>query len=105
MNGALTMVVAIVGMVAAGVVAWNLVQRQESGDTDLEKKLKDDDERAAAGRRAEAQSREATARARQERERRDPDDNTTDEQIDRVVDRTSDSVGGSDPSGTDGSSY
>jgi uncharacterized protein HemX len=105
MNGALTMVVAIVGMVAAGVVAWNLVQRQEAGDADLEKKLKADDERAAAGRRAEAQSREATDRARQERERRDPDDTTTDEQIDRVVDRSSESVGGNDAGGTGGSSY
>lgn len=44
------MIGAIVGMVAVAFIAWKAVQRQESGDSALEAKLKADDERAAKGR-------------------------------------------------------
>lgn len=49
-SSALTMIGAIVGMVAVAFIAWKAVQRQESGDSALEAKLKADDERAAKGR-------------------------------------------------------
>ena len=48
-----TMVAALVGMLAIAYVAWKAVQRQEKGDAELAAKLKADDERAAAGLRAE----------------------------------------------------
>jgi hypothetical protein len=47
------MIGAIVGMIAVAFFAWKAVQRQESGDSALEAKLKADDERAAKGRREE----------------------------------------------------
>jgi hypothetical protein len=50
---AATMVAALVGMLAIAYVAWKAVQRQEKGDAELAAKLKADDERAAAGLRAE----------------------------------------------------
>jgi hypothetical protein len=40
-------------MLAIAYVAWKAVQRQEKGDAELAAKLKADDERAAAGLRAE----------------------------------------------------
>jgi len=52
-SNALTMIGVIVGMVAVAFIAWKAVQRQESGDSALEAKLKADDERAAKGRREE----------------------------------------------------
>ena len=48
-----TMAAALVGMLAIAFVAWKAVQRQEKGDAELAAKLKADDERAAAGLRAE----------------------------------------------------
>ena len=48
-----TMAAALVGMLAIAYVAWKAVQRQEKGDAELAAKLKADDERAAAGLRAE----------------------------------------------------
>ena len=50
---AVTMAVAIAGMIAVAFFAWRLVQRQERGDAELEAKLKADDERAERGRREE----------------------------------------------------
>ena len=50
---AATMAAALVGMLAIAYVAWKAVQRQEKGDAELAAKLKADDERAAAGLRAE----------------------------------------------------
>ena len=50
MTNIVTMVVAIIGMIAVAFVVWKAVQRQEAGDTTLEAKLKADDERAAKGR-------------------------------------------------------
>ncbi|MEI6474958.1 MAG: hypothetical protein WCO75_06160 [Planctomycetota bacterium] len=52
-SNVVTMLVAIMGMIAVAFFAWKAVQRQESGDTALEAKLKADDERAAKGRREE----------------------------------------------------
>ena len=50
---AVTLAVAIVGMIGVAFAAWKLVQRQERGDAELEAKLKADDERAERGRREE----------------------------------------------------
>jgi hypothetical protein len=52
-SSVVTMLVAIMGMIAVAFFAWKAVQRQESGDSALEAKLKADDERAAKGRREE----------------------------------------------------
>ncbi len=52
-SNVVTMLVAIMGMIAVAFFAWKAVQRQESGDSALEAKLKADDERAAQGRREE----------------------------------------------------
>ncbi len=52
-SNVVTMLVAIMGMIAVAFFAWKAVQHQESGDTALEAKLKADDERAAKGRREE----------------------------------------------------
>ncbi len=52
-SNVVTMLVAIMGMIAVAFFAWKAVQRQESGDSALEAKLKADDERAAKGRREE----------------------------------------------------
>ena len=43
-------VAAIVGMAAVAWVVWKLVNRQEAKDADFQKKLDDDDARAAKGR-------------------------------------------------------
>jgi hypothetical protein len=59
-EGIVTMLLAIAGMVAIAVVAWRAVQRQERDDPAFEAKLKADDERAAAGLQADAQAREAS---------------------------------------------
>lgn len=48
---ALVMVAIIVSMVSVGVLVWHRVNAQERGDTDLERKLREDDARAEAGRR------------------------------------------------------
>ncbi len=42
--------VAIVGMGAVAYIAWRLVNRQEAKDTEFQKKLDADDERASKGR-------------------------------------------------------
>jgi len=42
--------VAIVGMALVAWAAWKLVNRQESRDAEFQKKLDDDDKRAAQGR-------------------------------------------------------
>ena len=52
-SNVVTMLIAIMGMIAVAFFAWKAVQRQESGDSALEAKLKADDERAAKGRREE----------------------------------------------------
>ena len=52
-SNVVTMLVVIMGMIAVAFFAWKAVQRQESGDSALEAKLKADDERAAKGRREE----------------------------------------------------
>ena len=52
-SNVVTMLVAIMGMIAVAFFAWKAVQRQESGDSALEATLKADDERAAKGRREE----------------------------------------------------
>ena len=41
---------AIAGMAVVAWMAWKLVNRQEAKDADFQKKLDDDDERAAKGR-------------------------------------------------------
>ena len=43
-------VAAIVGMAVVAWIAWKLVNRQEAKDADFQKKLDDDDARAAKGR-------------------------------------------------------
>ena len=43
-------VAAIVGMAVVAWIAWKLVNRQEARDADFQKKLDDDDARAAKGR-------------------------------------------------------
>ena len=43
-------IVAIVGMAVVAWVAWKVVNRQEAKDADFQKKLDDDDARAARGR-------------------------------------------------------
>lgn len=43
-------IVAIVGMAAVAWIAWKLVNRQEAKDAEFQKKLDDDDARAAKGR-------------------------------------------------------
>ncbi len=43
-------VFAIAGMAAIAWVAWKLVNRQEANDAEFQKKLDDDDARAAKGR-------------------------------------------------------
>ena len=40
-------VFAIVGMAAVAFVVWKVVNRQEAKDTEFQKKLDDDDERAS----------------------------------------------------------
>jgi hypothetical protein len=42
--------VAIGGMALVAWIAWKIVNRQEAKDADFQKKLDDDDERAAKGR-------------------------------------------------------
>ena len=46
----LAMILTIGVMVGIAHLAWRAVQRQESGDEVLEKKLREDDERARRGR-------------------------------------------------------
>jgi hypothetical protein len=41
---------AIIGMAAVAWIVWKVVNRQETKDADFQKKLDDDDERAAKGR-------------------------------------------------------
>jgi hypothetical protein len=48
---ALVMAAIIVSMVSVGVLVWNRVNAQERGDADLERRLREDDARAEAGRR------------------------------------------------------
>jgi len=43
-------IAAIAGMAVVAWVAWKLVNRQEAKDADFQKKLDDDDARAAKGR-------------------------------------------------------
>jgi lipopolysaccharide export system protein LptC len=43
-------IAAIVGMAVVAWIAWKLVNRQEAKDADFQKKLDDDDARAAKGR-------------------------------------------------------
>jgi hypothetical protein len=43
-------IAAIVGMAGVAWVAWKLVNRQEAKDADFQRKLDDDDARAAKGR-------------------------------------------------------
>jgi lipopolysaccharide export system protein LptC len=43
-------IAAIVGMAVVAWVAWKLVNRQEAKDAEFQKKLDDDDARAAKGR-------------------------------------------------------
>ena len=43
-------IAAIVGMAVVAWVAWKAVNRQEAQDADFQKKLDDDDARAAKGR-------------------------------------------------------
>lgn len=54
-EGIVTLVLAVVGMVAVAIVAWRAVQKQERNDPEFEAKLRADDERAAAGRMADAE--------------------------------------------------
>ncbi len=54
-EGIVTLVLAIVGMVAVAIVAWRAVQKQERNDPEFEAKLRADDERAAAGRMADSE--------------------------------------------------
>jgi len=54
MVDALIMVVVVVSMVAIGTLVWNRVNAQERGDSDLERRLRADDERAEDGRRRRA---------------------------------------------------
>jgi hypothetical protein len=54
-EGIVTLVLAIVGMVAVAIVAWRVVQKQERDDPEFEAKLRADDERAAAGRAGETE--------------------------------------------------
>ena len=42
--------VAVVSMIAIGIIVWKVVQRQESCDSKFQAKLDADDERARAGR-------------------------------------------------------
>lgn len=48
---AIIMLLTVVSMVAIGVLVWHKVNAQETGDTDLARRLQEDDERAEAGRR------------------------------------------------------
>jgi len=41
---------AIIGMAAVAWIVWKVVNRQETKDADFQKKLDEDDERAAKGR-------------------------------------------------------
>jgi hypothetical protein len=50
-------------MLVIGYLAWTTIQKQEANDDALEEKLKADDDRARAGREAEA---EAMRRKREE---------------------------------------
>ena len=59
-EGIVTLLLAIAGMVAIAVVAWRAVQKQERDDPAFEAKLKADDERAAAGLQADAKGRAGT---------------------------------------------
>jgi lipopolysaccharide export system protein LptC len=43
-------IAAIVGMAVVAWIAWKVVNRQEAKDADFQKKLDDDDARAARGR-------------------------------------------------------
>jgi lipopolysaccharide export system protein LptC len=43
-------IAAIAGMAVVAWIAWKLVNRQEAKDADFQKKLDDDDARAAKGR-------------------------------------------------------
>lgn len=54
-EGIVTLVLAIVGMVAVAIAAWRAVQKQERDDPEFEAKLRADDERAAAGRAGETE--------------------------------------------------
>lgn len=47
-----------VSMIAVGVLVWRVLQRRESGDTELQRRFQADDRRAKA-------ARERTARERQ----------------------------------------
>lgn len=49
-EGLLRYAFAIAGMALVAWVAWKLVNRQESKDADFQKRLDEDDERAAKGR-------------------------------------------------------
>lgn len=49
-EGLLRYAFAIAGMALVAWIAWKLVNRQESKDADFQKRLDDDDERAAKGR-------------------------------------------------------
>ena len=47
-----------ISMLIIGYLAWTTIQKQESGDDAFEEKLRADDERARAGREAEARARQ-----------------------------------------------
>jgi hypothetical protein len=62
---AITLILMTVSMVAVGVLVWNVLSRQERGDSNLHGRLDADDARAAKG-REEFAKRRAAARAARE---------------------------------------
>ena len=51
-----------ISMLVIGYLAWTTIQRQESGDEEFEAKLRADEERARAGRQAEAEAHHRSGR-------------------------------------------
>ncbi len=68
---ALTFILMTVSMFAVGVLVWNVLSRQERGDSQLHDQLDADDARAAKG-REEFAKRRAAARAARESQRKTP---------------------------------
>ena len=61
----LTFILMTVSMVAVGVLVWNVLSRQERGDTELHGRLDADDARAARGREDYAKRRAASRASRE----------------------------------------
>lgn len=59
-----TFILMTVSMVAVGVLVWNVLSRQERGDSDLHERLDADDARAAKGRDDFARRRAAAREAK-----------------------------------------